>query len=907
MICPDIFECYDKSKEVKNFDLLIKDFNKEMFDNYLVHYVETRDPVRIDKMKKYIEYGFSIDAKISKYNVCWLEFAILHNDIPLTGILVKNNANIHLIDSNNLNLIFKCILSKNEILLKYFLNLGVNPNLLNRDNDVPLTIACIMQNGINCAKILLEHPNIDIELATKQDISLLDIIINKIEYGEKKYTELLDIVLKKKKKLNLLDLKLLRTHVCYNHLEIVKIFVNNFPNILNKSSDDEDMDTIVHMALHEENNEMLEYFFTFKELDYTKTNKEDINYLEYLCGYQMFDMLDLFCKKYPKSLDITYLNSQSIIENVILTHDYDTLNDDELESIKKIIRILISNGANINYKNNSGYTPIFPSIQYSNADFVKFMIGMGANIREPIVRNNEFPPVSNNDPVSFAIQLNKFEIFKTLIECGGILHHIDINGNKYYTSVLICLKYKRQLHFEYLLKIPEIKIWIQSNNLISNYLFDYGIKNGCLDELILREIVPEFKIKSLDFTDPNCIISHNEKKISICIEEYKNITNKTVILNGILETITILLKLSSINHKNYSIFFKNFENLYENISESINMYDEIKNIHNNIYEWVDCFIQIICDKIDYYNMHIVKKIFEYVFKLYWEVPDDTDDENSFGFGICNGCGCGSGSGSGSESFSNENLNSSTSTSTSTKSNSSKSISCSCAKVFDLDFKSNEFVPKIYTKKINTLYKLFESKKSLLEEFEKEILLIIKKYDNNDCVDVVIHNNKKNSKLVIVIKKLFKLFWPIKQPHYEYMYNNIVNNNDKILDKTNLIVMTENKIKSTIFNNPKLNIPPRWIKTYAPNIGKEEKNDPNHTFSFLLDNLLEKFPCVFVEAKDPNHNGTNILCYFNGLLEVNGDIDTGCYEYFINSNGTLFHRMFRPWKNLSNNIKKLIKN
>ena len=74
--------------------------------------------------------------------------------------------------------------------------------------------------------------------------------------------------------------------------------------------------------------------------------------------------------------------------------------------LKKIIQILVSNGANINYKNDIGYTLIFPSIQYGNAEFVKFMIGLGAKISEPIInKDDEFPPFINNDPISFAVQL----------------------------------------------------------------------------------------------------------------------------------------------------------------------------------------------------------------------------------------------------------------------------------------------------------------------------------------------------------------------------------------------------------------------------------------------------------------------------------------------------------------------
>lgn len=864
MICPDIFECYDKSIELKSdyFNFGIKDFNKELFDSYMIYYIENKDANRIDKMKKYIQLGFDINDKIAKINMTWIEFACVNNDIPLIGLLVKSSANIHVVDSNNFNLISKCVINKNEIILKYFLNLGVNPNVNNKDNSSPLLIACIMKDGFNCAKILLEHSSTNIE-NTNKELTIEDVIINKIENGEKIYLELLELVLRKKNKLTQNDMMIIRNSAKFNKIDIIKVYVGRFPYVINKSSDDEDKETIVNYAIHEEYNEMLEYFFNIKELDYKKTNIEDINYIEYLCGFQMFEMLDLFCKKFPKSLDLTYTNSQGIIESVILTYDFDILNLEEIESVKKIIKILVSNGANINHRNKSGYTPIFPSIQYTTPDFVSFMIQMGANIKEPLVRNCEFPPVSNNDPISFSIQLNKFEIFKILVDSGSLLHQIEINGLKFYTSILISLKYKRQLHFDYLIKNNiEISNWIKSNNLISNFLFDYAIKNSCVDKLILKEIAPEFKINSFDFSDPNLNISHNEKKISIYIDEYKNLSNKLVILNGILETIRILIKLSNISSKNFSIFYDNFENLYGNISTALNYDEDIKNIHNNFYDWVNIFINIICDRVNYYNMHNIKKIFEYVCKLYWEIPDDEDE------------------------ISNNNI------------------------------VSNKFTPKQYVKKINSIYKLFENKKNDFEEYEKDILLILNKYKNNTSNDIIVRVNKKKIQSQnIVIKKLFKLFWPEKQSHYEYMYDSIVNNQDKILNfdnkknhtKSNIVIVSKNNIKSTIFTNTDSKIPPRWIKTYAPNIGKEEKNDANHMFSFLLDNILENYPCVYIETKDPNHNGKNLLCYFYGMLEFNNEIESGCYEYFINSNGTLFHRMFRPWSCLPNNIKKMLKN
>lgn len=44
-----------------------------------------------------------------------------------------------------------------------------------------------------------------------------------------------------------------------------------------------------------------------------------------------------------------------------------------------------------------------------------------------------------------------------------------------------------------------------------------------------------------------------------------------------------------------------------------------------------------------------------------------------------------------------------------------------------------------------------------------------------------------------------------------------------------------------------------------------------------------------------------------MIEYMGIVETGCYEYFINSNGTLFHRMFKIWKALPEYVIKMINN
>lgn len=858
MICQDLFDNYIKLVKTKK-----SPYNKETIDNFIITFVNNKDPTRINKIKQYIELGCDINENIYGKTINWLEYSIYTNDIPLIGFLIKSNAKYDGINKYGSNIIFTCVHASNPHMLKYFLNLGINPNLKNNDSNNPLIVALSISDGFECSKVLLEDIRVDIQESNKI-YSLVDLIISKIDDGKNKYLELLDLLLKRKKKIDKRidksDMGSLRACVYYNQIETIKIFLNNYPSCINKSSDDEDGNTIVHMALYEGHQDLLRYFFTFKDLDYKKVNGEDGNYLEFLCFYRMIDLLEIYCKQYPKSLEITY-NSHSIIDCVITMSDFKNTNN--FEDIKKMIRILISNGADINYKNDIGYTLIFPSIQYGNAEFVKFMIEMGAKIREPIInKDDEFPPFINNDPIGFAVQLGYLEIVKVLIENNAILHTVIKKNIKLYTCILLCLRYSREDCFDYLISIPKINRWLNSDVQIKNFLFDYALKHICINQSILKHFVPESKLKSIDFNDPIYNLSLNEKKIALNIDEYFDLTNKLVVLRGLKECIKIINKISGINTngKSYAPILECFKNLHQNIFNSINEYEEIKNIKDDFYEWINIFSSIISEKLDYHITNNLKKIFEHVSKLYWKIPDDDSDENT---------------------------------------DSDKS---------DNKLIYYEFEPKIHIKKIKNLYKLFASKKQILLAYEDEINQIINKYESGMSKNKFnVYDDKKFVSQDVIIKKLFKLYFPTKQPHYEYMYHSIVYNTDKIISSNpNIIVISENNIKTTIFDINSGTKPKFWINTYAPNIGKEEKNDLYHMFPFILDTILAQTNCVIIETT--NYNGDYKTCYkhyFYGMIEYLGIVKTGCYEYFINSNGTLFHRMFKSWEALPEYVIKMI--
>ena len=162
--------------------------------------------------------------------------------------------------------------------------------------------------------------------------------------------------------------------------------------------------------------------------------------------------------------------------------------------------------------------------------------------------------------------------------------------------------------------------------------------------------------------------------------------------------------------------------------------------------------------------------------------------------------------------------------------------------------------------------------------------------------------------MFVRKSLFKLYWPTKAEHYDKMFNKLMCKEYmyEIKDKK-IIIYHCNKIEA-IIHKLKTRSSNSWIKYYAPNIGVPNKSDDNHMFPSIMDFCLKFWSCIEKKNPDINNIGkSNTLIYFYGELLIGENMEKGCFEYFINSGGTLFHRMFRPYCNVLFGIKKIIEN
>lgn len=136
-----------------------------------------------------------------------------------------------------------------------------------------------------------------------------------------------------------------------------------------------------------------------------------------------------------------------------------------------------------------------------------------------------------------------------------------------------------------------------------------------------------------------------------------------------------------------------------------------------------------------------------------------------------------------------------------------------------------------------------------------------------------------------------------------MINNIIGDNCIITETDKNITINDNtnNIKTTIHKYKNLKQPENWFLCYSYNIGS--KQDDNHMFPFVLDKKLSKVSCYQKITKDVINNiGSTKIIYFFGKLESQGKSTYGVFEYFIDGYHTLFHRLFRPFEQLSDKLK-----
>lgn len=830
----------------KYFKKFITCTNEELTD-MLHEAIDKKNPDKMLMMKTAIYTGLDLSDGFL------LHLATQRNDIPLVAYLIQNGARFDTKVFNN-NILHICVSSRNKYLLKYFLDKNVDIEEKDYIGETPLKIA-IMLGEIECTKLLLDK-GANINNCMHNELSIISTLIRLIghdcikKHDTTNFVVILKMIIHMTNKLTPEEIEDLVYLVKMNKLEGIQIIVNKFSYAVNVETKG---GTILHHAIKLKHYKIIDYLLTIKMLDLTTIDHEDLSYLHKLTYIGYIKGINTILQRDASIISNTCDYDRTYIEHAILSDNSDNV-------VSEMIDIFVSYGEDINWTNDLGWTSLESAIQNRSTTILGKLIKLGANINKNMKYAEFFPPIRNNDPLGYAVQMGKNDSVRLLLKNNVVIHTYSHEQIKIPTSLIISVMCGQLDILKILLKVGEINKYFTKK--AKKYLYNMATEEGCTSMELLKILGSENDLNNL-------VIDNNYMMNGFKVFSSKYIKNEDMSYDDLVMVLyqltTVFYKLFTYSRKKYQINWicSYVDSLYEYISN----YSDL--------QLIEKLISFVSSKMCHNNTEDLK----YCINVVKDIQDNSD---TTGDKIINTI----------KPFTKDSK--------------------------DLLIEFHKFISVIVKQKLKTQNikqikcdsdnseecEFFDLEKTVEHEVECDDGV-----DSENNIDSVFFENKP----ALASQMLFKMKWPVKLPQYDYIYSSIVHNNDTIELRDNKLVLHGNTGSSShIYIIDEFSKPTVWFKSYAPNICKAGKTDENHTFSFALDSELYKYPCIERKVADPVHKGMHDhLLYFYGELLIkhgtNEERIIGCYEYFLNGYRTLFHRLFRPYNSLPNNIKKLLTN
>jgi ankyrin repeat protein len=812
-------------------------YNDDMLEYVMLRAINDNEK---DKMMK-----LRIALKVGLDPTKLIRACISNNEIGMLVFILKQNIDI-VKCADELFLLHLCVVKNNTSILKYLLNQNVNVNAINDKGHTPLSLAIIFSSTTDTTTTKTINSS-DMKLpAVDHKIPTID-----------SRNECFDILLKKNATIP-------------NKLANGELF---FPSCMLQAINHKENDIGIKMASLAVN------IIDYKQL----VCEEYLLNVHYVVMQGYLEYLKIIVNKYPNIVNVFFRDCTLLIA-AIKERQYDIMdyllslnNIDlmikftdnqtylhllcgmlEVDFIKKILMKepkLKDTGGIRSYIEWVIITEEAPKHPEKVIDIIKFFIESGIDVN----KINDF----GWRPLECAIQFSSRKVVETLIDFGAKINY-DKKFNKWIPAILNNdpIGFASQIG-----KLDVVKLLIEKKATshvctINNHEIPTSLLNGISygHSEIVTYLLSLDMMKTYINESTKKILFDNAIKEGICdkilLQELSSDTDIKSIekisfdtnyrANGIINFVNRNINYETkwnldpfyILH-DLTTFYKNIFTFNGNQKQILNVLDSIITMYESIttcscVSQMDNLVSIISSKMHNADINKLKKTIQIVIEM------QTED----GIRVTEYC-----------SF----------------------------------YKEIKKLRKEYsTKEIQSLFDLDSLLQHVIKHDKGLHKNIMNEYKNDDAYDIKTNSNKL----------LFKLLWPYKLNNYDYLYNQIFNNRDILSEISNMVVVrTKDRIIFRVNDLSSGTKPSRWINSYAPNIGKDDKRDPNHTFSFALDNVLHKYKCIEKKMFDSVHVGKkNTMLYFSGEIDIAGTVTYGQFEYFLNGYGTLFHRMFRPHNN-----------
>ncbi|ORX49345.1 ankyrin [Piromyces finnis] len=458
-------------EELKKF-LEKESINLDFFKNYnnpLLFAIKNKSSFKI------IEYllQYNIDINFNEINgSCPLSEAVINNDKDVFNLLIKNGANINLLNfQKETPLLY---LTKYKFLSKYFLAKFIdnNADVDTKDKNGDTTLMYLTKSNkaslvdfllnqvilnntfiINLITLGKNKENIDdksfSQLLNKnyskininiQDKNLNTPLINACYKG---YYNIVDSLLKHNADVNIDNIskdRALFMAILKNNIEIAKLLLNTGKVEMNHKNKEGDSE--ISVACKNNNGEMINLLIKYHS-NINNINNNGLYPVHIASINNTLDSLKALCTNNAsidvyntignKCFSLACINNNSnIIDYLIKNYDIDynyinyygdtTLHQCCVLQKYDIVKFLLSlDKIDINISNGDGYTPFLYLCKNNNVELVKYIIDSNK------IKNYDEKAYDNSFALFFAVNNNNIELIKLLLD-----HNLDMYNERNY-------------------------------------------------------------------------------------------------------------------------------------------------------------------------------------------------------------------------------------------------------------------------------------------------------------------------------------------------------------------------------------------------------------------------------------------------------------------------------------------
>lgn len=887
-----------------------------------------------------IRYGHGNKIKYQRL----IELVIRQNDLELFLLCIKEKAD--LTEINNDSMLHIALYAKNVFATKYFCK-TMDVNALDSNEMTPIDITCRMLN-IELLDILLQN---NAKESTDGPEFLIEFVVGKLDPLEHKHidfndqkliTDSMNMLIKLIDR-KLIDFRMLMTYslrfIVSKKIDILKTIVDHYPEVSEYHFANNDGNSLLALSICINYTEFTLYLLDKISSDALKSDRSNsgstcLHEAAHTGNPEVIRKILLKCKDL---VNINENNSANCMEYLYVPREISfnaAINEHRKtrEEMIEMTKLLIESGCDLNNVNNKHRRPLHNAILHWDQILIQELIESGClscligdNLQDEKKINIDtiWNPLINNDMISYAVWCNKPEIVELLVEKNATLFYIEVNGMIVYASVIFAIMCMRINILRYLLQINEIKESIDLR--VRRYLYKKAISFACNDEileLILSIQTPNQLITSVDNTNdtddqlnvmvdfsnenqPKVIEAHFDTYFDIYLKGYSDCQRDQRIETLLISyTVTDILcntiHLCGTNDQNVFCrkedgqYSKQVRGMLSKIDDMLDFIDEaeyqrIINKHFEILHIRTMISYSLLYTMFYRIMHLYHNYHNWnLVKLRKQTQTNQ----------------------GNDSQTNSYLTKAMKWQTNEKDTGFEIIHY-VRLLTDQNHIEDLAQYRDYVIKIARMLYSGHSDHNAMIDHD---LMLDDKHDEPDHDDAIKERKKQSMNQLSVneIKQLLrKLSNPIKVPHYDYIYNLLLNDPAIYKEpepKSKNICATLNNIEYHVINI-KSKKPVQWFDFYGKNIGKEGKDDELHMFPMSFDQILKSYHCVTrISENDAPDQDQNVLMYFYGKivnLKTNESID-GCYEYIVNSRGTLFHRFFKPIQRIPEDVATDIK-